>query len=212
MLLALHDDKGTVQIQYIEYAVGGCFLAELILEGRVSMDSSRRKIISLVNEKETGDPLLDDCLRILSESRKDRPLSHWIGKLCRQSDLRHRIARQLCRRQILKGEEEKALLFFTRRVYPELNPVPEQEILERIRGALEEDSSPVDDRTVILISLANQTGVLRQTIGKADAKALRKRIKELTSEECVGKATGQLIAGVAATVASSAAVAAAASG
>ncbi|MEM6915059.1 MAG: GPP34 family phosphoprotein [Verrucomicrobiota bacterium] len=211
MLLALHDDKGTVQIQYIEYAVAGCFLAELLLEGRVSMDGSRRKIISLVSEEETGDPLLDDCLRMLSEFRKDRPLSHWIGKLCRQSDLRHRIARQLCRRRILKGEEEKVLLFFTRRVYPELNPVPEQEIVERIRVALEQDSSPVDDKTVFLISLANETGVLRQTIGKADAKALKKRIKELTSEECVGKATGQLIAGVAATVASSAAVAAAAS-
>ncbi|MEM7601998.1 MAG: GPP34 family phosphoprotein [Verrucomicrobiota bacterium] len=208
MLLALHDDKGTVQIPYIEFGVAGCFLAELLMEGKLSMDDSYRKVISVKNDEKTEDPLLDDCMRMISESRKNRPLSYWISKLCRQPDLRHRIAGQLCRRQILRGEEETVLLFFTRRIYPELNPVPEREIVDRIRGTLEGDSSSIDEGTVLLISLVVRTGLLRQTIGKSEAKALKKRIKELTSEESVGKVTGQVIAGVTAAVASGAAAAA----
>ncbi|MEM9016235.1 MAG: GPP34 family phosphoprotein, partial [Verrucomicrobiota bacterium] len=151
-------------------------------------------------------------LSMISESRKNRPLSHWIGNFCRQSDLRHRIARQLCRREILRGEEETVLLFFSRRIYPELNPVPEREIIDRIRGALEGEDSQVDEKTVALISLADETGLLRHAIGKADAKMLKAKIKALTSEECVGKVTGKVIAGVAAAIAAGATGGAAVSG
>ncbi|MEM9283407.1 MAG: GPP34 family phosphoprotein [Verrucomicrobiota bacterium] len=212
MLLALHDRKGTVEIQYIEYAVAGAFLAELLLEGKLSIDDSRKKIVSLRSNTNTDDPLLDDCLAQVSGSGKKRSLSYWISKFSRQSDLRHRIARQLCHRQILRGEEDKVLLVFTRRIYPELNPIPEREIINRIKEALEYESSKASEQTIMLISITDQTGFLRNAIGKHNVKALKQRIKSLTSEESVGIVTGQLIAGVSAAIAAGAFGAAASSG
>jgi len=36
-------------------------------------------------------------------------------------NLKHRIATQLCKRGILQAAEDKVFLFFTRKIYPEIN-------------------------------------------------------------------------------------------
>jgi hypothetical protein len=59
MLLALHNEKGTVATGFLEYAVAGAVLAELLLDRRVSIDDNRKQLVDLHNTEPTGDPIID---------------------------------------------------------------------------------------------------------------------------------------------------------
>ena len=43
MLLALHDDKGTIASENYPYAIGGAVMADLLLSGRLRVDEERKK-------------------------------------------------------------------------------------------------------------------------------------------------------------------------
>ena len=138
MLLALRDEEGTVASGAMyNYAVGGAVLAELLLEQRLCIEEPRRrkKLVTLASDAALGDELLDECLsKIVTARRRKRP-EGWVSHFASIKQLKHRVAKQLCRRGILQADEDKVLLIFTRRVYPEINPKPEQRIIDRLEKA-----------------------------------------------------------------------------
>ena len=202
MLLILHDKKGTPNISFVEQAVSGAIIAELLLDGRISIAPTKKQQIQIESRDSCNDPIIDDCLRQISDSKKLRSLSDWIGTLSRQKNLRHNIARQLCQRGILRGDEGKVLLLFSRRIYPEVNPAPEQEIIARIETALNEDSlAAIDPQTAVLISIAEGTELLKFAIGKDKVKQHKNRITEIASRDAIGKATKDVIATIVAVMA-----------
>jgi Golgi phosphoprotein 3 len=60
MLLALRDEQGTIATGFAEQAVAGAILAELLLDGRVSVDETKKQLVNLINIQACGDPVIDE--------------------------------------------------------------------------------------------------------------------------------------------------------
>jgi len=202
MLLALRDEEGTIASGTMyQYAIGAAVLSELLLNKRIAVEESRRKkLVNLISSKPLGEPLIDQCLEKISNAKRRASLQTWVSRFAGVKNLKHRVARQLCERGILRASEDKILLLFTRKIYPELNPVPEKRLIERLRQAIFTDSRDVDPRTVVLVSLADSTGLLKETFDKKKLKGRKARIKEISNGEITGKAAKEAIAAMQAAV------------
>ena len=194
MLLALRDEQGTMATGFPEQVVAGAILAELLLEGRISVEDTRKKLVNLQDTRPTGDPIIDECLEKMSTAKRRASLQTWVSRLAATKNLRHKAAQQLCDRRILRADEDKVLFVFKRRIYPEIDPIPEKKIIDRMRDAIFNDHAKLDPRTIVLISLANGSDMLRQTFGRKELKPRKKRIEQIENGELTGKATREVIA------------------
>jgi Golgi phosphoprotein 3 len=195
LLLALRDHKGTIASgTNYQYAIGGAILAELILEGRVAVDTEKKKkFLRVVNKTLFGDPVLDECLKKVTEAKKRAQLRMWVSRFAGVKKLKDKVAIQLCRKNILRADEDKVLLIFTRKVYPELNPRPEQEIMKRLDKAIFTDIQTVKPRTAVLLSLAKSADVLKVNFDRKELKRRKKRIEQVINGDVAGKATKEAI-------------------
>jgi Golgi phosphoprotein 3 len=194
-LLALRDQSGTIASgTNYQYAIGGAVLAELLLEGRVTVDTNgKKKFLRLTSSKPFGDPIIDECLRKIVDAKKRAQLGMWVSRFARVKKLKHKLAKQLCKRGILRSDEDKVLLVFSRKIYPEINPEPERQIMGRLRDAIFTDTDQVKPRTTVLLSLAKSTGVLKANFDKKDLKTRKDRIERIINGEVTGKATKEAI-------------------
>ena len=194
MLLALHDEKGTIApgTNY-QYALAGAILSELMMRGRIGIDESgKKKLAKVIVKKRTGAPVLDECLDKIADD-KPRGLDHWVGKFAGIKNLKHRVAERLCDRGILREEEGTILIVFSRRIYPETDPRPENEIVDRLRDAIFTDKRDVDPRTVVLVSLANNAEILKAVFDKKDLRRRKDRIEQVVNGEIMGRAAKEAI-------------------
>lgn len=203
MLLALRDAEGTVASGAMySYAVGGAILAELLLEQRLCIEEPKKnkKLVTPASPEPVGDELIDECLKRIADAKRRKRPETWVSHFSSIKQLKHRVAAQLCRRGILGADEDKVLLIFTRRIYPEINPEPEQRLIERLRQAIFTNAEEIDSRTVVLVSLASSTGILPVVFNKKELKARKKRIEQITNGEVTGKAAKDAIAAMQAAV------------
>jgi len=197
MLLALHDEEGTIEMgSMYPYAIGGAVLAELLMRDRIRLDNSKKKTLHLINAKSLGDPLLDDCLTRIRDSGKPASAQTWVTRFANLKKLKHKLAMRLCDRGILKVDEDEVLLLFSRRIYPEIDPRPEEEMVERLRQAIFTHTDRLDPRTVVLVSLADRAGLLKMVFGKKDLKGRAERIERIVNGDATGQATKEAIEAV----------------
>jgi len=179
MLLALRDKEGTISsgVMY-QHAIAGAILAELLLDNHITLDkTSKRKLIDVTAAARVGDPLLDECLEKVRSKRR-ASMQTWISRFSGIKDLKHRVAGQLC---------------LSRKIYPEVNPEPERRLVNRLRNAIFTDTEELDPRTVVLVSLAHNTELLKATFDKKELKSRKKRIKQIVDGEITGKAAKEAI-------------------
>lgn len=196
MLLTLRDEEGTIAQagSMYQYAIGAAVLAELLLSQHITVDQSgKRKLVDLASSAPPGDPLLDHCLEKITAAKRRAALQTWVSRFASVKNLKHRVARQLCKRGILRADEDKVLLLFTRKIYPEVNPEPERELIERLKQAIFTEAADVDPRTVVLVSLANAAGLLKVPFEKKQLKARKRRIEQIVNGEITGKAAQEAI-------------------
>ena len=189
LLLALRDEEGTIASGTLyQFAISGAILADLLLQNRITVDESKRKLVNVVSSKPTGDALIDECLAKMHVAKRRASLQTWVSRFAGIAKLKHRIAEGLCDRGILREREATVLLFFTRRTYPEANPVPERELLKRLRKTIFTDVQKLDPRTVVLVSLAHRSGLLKVTFDKKRLKERKARIERIVSGDLTGHA------------------------
>jgi len=195
LLLALRDEEGTIASGTMyQYAIGAALLAELLLSKRIEVEQSRkRKLVNLISSALLGELLIDECLEKISSAKRRAVLQTWVSRFSGVKNLKHRVAQQLCKRGILRADEDKVLLIFTRKIYPEVNPVPERELIERLRYAIFTDTRDIDPRTVVLLSLASSTDLLKVVFDKKKLKDRKARIKQIVNGEITGKAATEAI-------------------
>ena len=193
-LLSLKDEKGTVESgAYYRAAIGAAILAELLLNGRVEIEQERKKKFArVVNNKSLNDPLLDECLQRVQASKKRQQLRTWVSRFANTKNLMHRVAMDLCRLGVLRVAEDKVLLVFKRRIYPEINPKPEHEIIARLKRAIFGEGS-VDPRTVALVSIAQSANLLKNAFEKRELRERKDRVKSITSGDATGKAAKEVV-------------------
>ena len=195
MLLALRDEEGTIAAgPMYQYAIGAAVLAELLLNQRIAVaQSGKKRLVDLVSSIPLDEPLLDRCLERITSAKRRAALQTWVSRFAGVKNLKHLVAQRLCRRGILKADEDKVLLIFTRKIYPEVNPEPERKLIERLRQAIFTDATDVDSRTVVLVSLANSASLLNVVFDKKMLKARKTRIKQIVNGEITGKAAQEAI-------------------
>ncbi len=195
LLLALRDRKGTIASGTMyQYAIGGAILAELLLSSRVEIEQVRKKkFLKLTDSTTLGDPLIDECLEKVKNAKRRAVLQTWVSRFAGVRQLKHRAARQLCRRGILRMEEDEILLIFKRKLYPEVNPVPEQQIIRRLETAIFTENADIDPKTVVLLSLAKSAELLKVVFDKKRLKSRKARIEQIANGEVTGKAAREAI-------------------
>lgn len=195
MLLALRDREGTVASGTMyNFAIGGAVLAELLMKKRIDVETvKKKKYARLLSPAPVGDPLIDECLARLAGAKKRAQLQTWVSKFANTKNLKHRVAGQLAKRWILRVDEDKVLGIFTRKIYPEVDPRPERELIERLRRAVFSDTGNVDPRTVVLLSLASSANLLKLVLDKKQLKGRKARIEQVVNGELTGQATKEAI-------------------
>ncbi len=196
MLLALKDEAGTVATsESIEYPLAAALLAELLLSKRLELEpkGNKKMMVNLVDSRTLHDDVLDEALEKIKGHKKQDSLPNWVERLASLKRLKHRTALQLCRKGILSADEEKVLLFFNMKVYPEIDPAPERQIVDRLRRTIFSDSEEVDPRDAVLVSLSNQTHLLDKKFDKDDLKKRKDRIKKIADGSLTGKAAQEVV-------------------
>jgi hypothetical protein len=203
LLLALKDYEGTIASgSTFMYAVGGAILSELLMCGRIEVDQlTKRKLLKVIDSKPTGDRCLDECLERMDSSKSQYNMQGWLAKFAYTKRLKDLVADGLVRRGILKADEGRVLLLFTRKTYPEIDPMPERAIIERMRRVIFDDSKKADAHTLLLISLARSAHLLTMVFDKRDLKERKHRLDDLVAQEPTGKAATQAIQAAQAAVA-----------
>ena len=122
---------------------------------------------------------LAECLELIERASTARPLQKCLTEIAALSELKHRIARGLCRRGILREDEGKVLLFFTRRIYPEVDPGPEDALVAELTEAIFTDTDEVSPHVAALIALGNGVGLLNGTFPRKDLRQRRERLEAI---------------------------------
>ena len=196
MLLALREDKGTIERgAWYQHAAAGAVLAELSLAERVRIVADgKKRTIEVLSAEPLGDELTDEWLARIAEDKKVRTAGHWVSKIAGTKDLKGRIARTLAERGILRVDEDKILLLFTREVYPEMDPGPEEALRGRLREAVIDRADEVDPRTSVLLSLAMGTGLINLVFDRSERREHKQRIEDIVNGEACGRAARDLVA------------------
>lgn len=194
LLLALKDEAGVTSVAYLEQSIAGAVLAELLLTERIVIENTKKKLVKVINPEPMNDPVLDVCFDKIKARKKGLSMQDWVAQLMGISKLFHTAAQQLCERGILKADKDKVLLFFTRRIYPEINPIPEKRLISELQMAIFSESRDVEPRTVVLISLAQSSGLLKIIFGRKEIAARKDRIESIVAGDMSGKAVKEAIA------------------
>ncbi|NOG53029.1 MAG: GPP34 family phosphoprotein [Planctomycetes bacterium] len=202
LLLALRDDEGTfVSGAMYSHAIAGGILAELMLSKRIDLDpvKPKRKIIDVLSKEPIGDPVLDECLFKIATAKRRGSMQTWVARFTNR-ELQHRVAAGLVDLGILKADKDKVLWIFDRRIYPEIDHAPEQQLIERLEHAVFTDDTDISPRTVILLALAHHSGLLSKSLPKKELRKRKKRIDQIVSGDVVGQATKEAIQAVQAAI------------
>ncbi|MDQ8205065.1 GPP34 family phosphoprotein [Pelagicoccus sp. SDUM812003] len=208
-LLALRDEEGTIAVSFFNHALAGALIAELILRGRVRVSSDKKRLVDLASSAPLENHLLDECMGLIAEDKKARNLKTWIGRFASIKDLQEKATRGLCQRGILNKEHAKVLFVFSRTVYPEIDPAPEQALLKRLETIIFSDAPEVEPEDAVIVSLANANRILELAFGRKRIKQRRQRIKQIVEGDLVGNATREVIESIQAAVVVGAVVASA---
>ena len=197
LLLALDDDKGTTDLEGMyRTAMGGAILAELILLGALKAGATKKDPVTSVKGTAADDGILAECLAMVAQEKKPKKAPHWVQKFAGVKDLRNRVARQLVAKGVLSEGKDKVLGIFPRTIFPENDPGPEQELRARLKRAIFTATPDVDARTVVVIALADTTGLLKKAFDKKKLKERKPRLEKLAKGQVAGAATKEAVEAV----------------
>lgn len=177
LLLALDDERGTVLAPArmgLDFGLAGATLMELALRGCITVEDERVTATGAT----TGEPLLDDALRAIA-AKPDRTLAHWVQHLPRDvHDLRQRLLDALVTDGTLEKRDQRVLLLFHRKLYPEQDGRVEHDVRARLDAVLLHGKAP-DPRMACLVHLAAAARVTDAIYPRAEHRAIESRIAAL---------------------------------
>lgn len=200
MLLALNDEKGTNEGHYIEYTAAAAILAELLLSQRISVNKDNKDKVEVLDAAPTGDAVMDEALQKIAGKKKPDTLKNWVMAIGTIKNLKHKIAQQLVDDGIIKADERKILWIFTQKIYPEVNPQPEEQLKRELRRLVLDKPLEIDPKYTLMLALAKSAYLLNQVFSKDELKQHKKRIEQVSKGEELGQITAEVIEGVQAAI------------
>ena len=214
LLLILHEEKGTAKGTYANLALAAGVLGELVTEGRLEVADDKKGTVTVLDASPTGEPAMDVALEKMASARRPKPLRSWIERIAGMRGLRDRVADPLVEQGVLREESKKVLGVFSSTRYPEADPEPQDELVERLRQAVFGDAE-VDEHMCLLVAIASPAELLPRIFGRREVAQRKDRVEALAADERLGEATRkavqQLQAAIITAVTAAAATSAAAS-
>lgn len=206
LLLALKDKKGTFYAKMYLPALAGALIAELLLAERIQIEESKKKMVNVISRQTFGDPLMDEILEKMASAKRRATLMTWIQRFSRLPKLQHRVAQGLCRRGILREDEQQILILFRQKTYPEVDHDAERRLISRLHDTVFGESQQLEARTVVLVALARAADLLSIPFDRKELKERKKRIKSIVEGNLIGEATKSAIEATQAAIAAAAMV------
>ena len=192
VLLALDDVKGTFisDSMVFGYCIAGAVLFELSIKERIQIVENK---VQITNSEKLNDEVLDYCLHIISDSKKERKINHWIELIGnKEGALQKKALDKLISLEIIEEKENKILWVFTNRKYPTKNELPEKTIRQRLHDIIINKSKAEMDE-IMLISLVDSCSLNKEVYGKEIAKKKDNEIKSIIKDYQFADSTGKLI-------------------
>jgi len=195
LMLVLNTEKGTVIPGYYDFSGAGAVLAELILNGCISVDGSKKQLVKVHSITPKSSSVLTECFERIKSADKPVSLKRWVYRLGTMKKLRYKMLSELCSKGILIEKEQKYLKFFTRRIYKSQDSRIREEIVTKLRDFTVDGvtSGKPDKRTVILLSILFNSGLLGTFLNRKEIKKYKKQIAIITSGEITGKEVKKII-------------------
>lgn len=195
LLLALHEEKGTVRWvagSRLAFCLAGALLMELILKKRLIAES---QLLEVVNRTPTGEPIIDDILKMLDNANKVKPPHYWVSSIGRRiKPKKNNLLEALVKQGLLNCEEYKVLGIFPSKRYPMRDDRPKKQIISTIRTIILRRESPDLSKTM-LISLIYTCALTNTLFDKEERKDARKQVKEIAKRLPMTKAIIKAIQG-----------------
>lgn len=156
LLMGIKDKEGYLSFwnDSISYALRGCILLELAFRGKIRVvnDPARRRfelgerLIEVVDDKKTGETLLDEALNLMKNDPNNLSITNWIDLLSGETwnlmkinyqlkQVRERLAKGLVDKGILRTER-KNFLIFDMPTHPLADATSKNDIVKRILSLL----------------------------------------------------------------------------
>lgn len=184
LLLLLDDETGKpvgLPGPAGDLALAGAILMELALAGRIDTDLDR---LVLVQQRPTGDALLDGVLARLAAGGVERASRWWIQDIAKSGPaLRTQVLERLVDGGVLRRIEDRFLWVFPERRYPKATGRAETaEVRRRLRGVLLEADIP-DPRDALLIGLARSAGLVPLVLSDEEYAQAAARVDQVAGLE-----------------------------
>lgn len=192
ILMGIKDKEGYLSFwnDNISYALRGCILLELALRGKIAVvnDPARRRfeyserLIHIVDDKKTGEVLLDETLNLMKNDDSNLSIGSWIDLLSGETwnllkinyqlkQVRERLAKGLVDKGILRTER-KNFLIFDMPTHPLSDVNAKNDVIKRILNlvasrniAIEHtDKFPEETRFKLLRSIALVAGAYAASV------------------------------------------------
>ncbi|NBC08429.1 MAG: hypothetical protein GVY26_14640 [Bacteroidetes bacterium] len=200
-LISLNDEKGnyTAAGGYINYAFGAALLTDLILAERVVIEDDR---VKLVTNAITDSRALNAVIDQLSRRKKPMKVSNWIHTLVQRSTKLYKLCvEKLIKEGILERREKKILWVFSVNRYPTVDGEPENELRQRLKALMLDDTTTPDRKERMLLVLLLHCELYTDLLDdKSERKPAKARLEALTEdslmEDHIGKTIREMQAAV----------------
>jgi Golgi phosphoprotein 3 len=178
-LLSIHEDKGIFIRSAADALVpgmSGAILSDLALAGKICTSDNHR--LKLEESDPTNDSVLDDTIKVLKKSQKERKFGYWISKINPKPEkLRRQVTKSLISKGILTQEDDRLLWVIPSPLQPDGKGSSKYWLIEHLRGIIlaQEDYQPHD---VALLGLLNACGLLGLVFLRDERKLAIQAINE----------------------------------
>ena len=196
VLLAVDEQTGHLRSTRefgTAYALVGALFFDLALARKIDTDT---EAIHIVDRTPTGNATLDRVFEGMADKPQLTTVRDWIEEIfLRRDDLEGEALGSLIAQGVLRHEKSKRLWIIDVERFPMVNNQPQQHVKSRLAQAILTDSIP-DTRDIMLVSIAEQCGLLGYVLNDNQLKSRRERIQTLCALETISRKVSDAIAGL----------------
>jgi hypothetical protein len=181
-LLALDDNKGVFipDSTTFSYAIAGAVILELVLEEQIDISDD---LVTVKPGARTDNPVLNQFLEMIRESKKQRKIKSWLEKIGQKGDeIKKETLAKLIDDGILVKKEEKILWVFQVDKFPTHNPRPENQLRGRLYDIVINHHKP-DLKEVMILNLVESCRLEEEVFGKEKARVFKKEMERIKAED-----------------------------
>ena len=194
ILLALDKEKGKflIDTMSLNYGIAGAILLEMSELNKIAIKNKR---MFVTDNKLTGNKIVDECIKLLINSKKPRRAKYWINKIGNKSSgFKKLILNDLYNKKIIMINKSTYFWgLFTFYKYPLINTKLVYEIKAKLKKIVLENKKS-DLENLLLLSLMSGCKLTRVLfVNRKEHRVANKKIKELTKDIEISDAVSQTL-------------------